>query len=551
MQATDGNFYGTTLAGGADDDGTVFSLTPGGLALACPSQIAEVEVAYSSALVAFGGVAPYTFSITSGALPPGLSLNTSTGAITGTPTTSGTFSFTAQVVDSQSNSATASCSIVVYGAGADPTNTFLTLAPATLPVGSSGPVVMTAAVAPISGGGTPTGSVTYFNGSNQIGTAALSGEVATFNYNPSSLAVGTYSITAVYGGDSIFAGSTSPVRTLTITSGQGFTTLADFEGLANGDTPFYGDLIQGTDGNNYGTTAGGGVYDQGTVFQVTPDGTLTTLYTFCSQANCTDGAEPFSGLVQAGGNFYGTTYWGGANGVGTVFKVTPGGQLTTLYNFCSQPGCSDGSNPVAGLVQVGGNFYGTTNDGGANGYGTVFEITPAGQFTMLHSFDYLDDGAYPEAGLVQATDGNLYGTTRDGGASGNAAGTVFKITPAGQLTTLYAFCQTDCSDGAFPYAGLIQATNGNLYGTTSNGGSTGSCFGCGTVFQITLAGQLTTLYSFCSQANCADGLAPYAGLIQASDGNSTERRRMGAPTAMERPLESRQTASCSRCIASP
>ncbi len=301
---------------------------------------------------------------------------------------------------------------------------------------------------------------------------------------------------------------------------QTFTTLADFQGSANGADPSFGDLIQGTDRNNYGTTFRGGVYDQGTFFKVTPDGTVTTLYTFCSQTNCTDGAEPLAGLVQAGGNFYGTTEDGGANGRGTVFEVTPGGQLTTLYSFCSQTGCTDGARPSAGLVQAGGNFYGTTVDSGANGGGTVFEVTPGSQLTTLYSFcsqTGCTDGANPRAVLVQAG-GNFYGTTEFGGA--NNGGTVFKITAGGTLTTLYTFCsQSGCTDGARPYAGLIQASNGNFYGTTAGGGSTDFCGGCGTAFEITPAGQLTTLYSFCSQTNCADGLAPYAGLIQASDGN--------------------------------
>ncbi len=521
VQGSNGNLYGMTVFGGSSLDGTIFSLPlPQGLTLSCPTGAAEVGVAYNSALTATGGVAPYTFSITNGSLPPGLTLNTSTGAITGTPTTAATFSFTAQAVDSLQNTATSSCNITVSTIGSDPTSTSLNLAPPSVPVGSPGPVVMTATVAPVSGGGTPTGTVVYLDGATQIGTATLSSGVATFNYNPSSLAAGTYQISAVYTGDITFAGSTSPVETLTITSGQGFTNLADFQGSTDGADPLYGDLIQGTDGNRYGTTNVGGVYDQGTVFEVTPDGTLTTIYTFCSQANCTDGAEPFSGLVQSGGKFYGTTYWGGANGAGTVFEVSPGGQLTTLYSFCAQPGCTDGVHPVAGLVLSGGNFYGTTEDGGASGDGTVFVITPGGQLTTLHSFDY-DDGAFPEAGLIKVG-GNFYGTTETGGSSDfcGGCGTVFEITPAGQLTTLYSFCsQTNCADGTGPYAGLIQASDGNFYGTASYGGSTDFCGGCGTVFRITPAGQLTTLYSFCSQTGCTDGSNPIAGLIQASDGN--------------------------------
>jgi YVTN family beta-propeller protein len=186
-----------------------------------------VGVAYSSALYAGGGVAPYTFSIISGLLPPGLSLNSSTGAITGTPTTQGTYKVTAQVVDSKGNTASASCSIIVTTAGTNPTTTSLVLSPSSIPAGSIGPIVMTATVTPVSGGGTPTGSVTYFNGSTQIGTVTLSGGVGTFNYNPSSLAVGIYSITAVYSGDSTFSPSTSPSETLAITQTGPFAYVAN------------------------------------------------------------------------------------------------------------------------------------------------------------------------------------------------------------------------------------------------------------------------------------------------------------------------------------
>ncbi len=303
-----------------------------------------------------------------------------------------------------------------------------------------------------------------------------------------------------------------------------FATLADFEGSANGAFSLYGDLIEGTDGNFYGTTFDGGVYDEGTVFEVTPDGTLTTLYTFCSQTSCTDGESPASTLVQAGGNFYGTTGYGGINGAGiingagTVFEVTPGGQLTTLYSFCSQPGCTDGEEPFAGLVQAGGNFYGTTLLGGVNGGGTVFKITSSGTLTTLYSFcsqSGCTDGDIPYAGLIQGTDGNFYGTTLGGGANGD--GTVFKITSGGTLTTLYSFCsQGDCTEGAYPYAGLIQGADGNFYGTTSQWGAN---YEGGTVFKITSGGTLTALYSFCSQSGCTDGAEPFAGLIQGTDGN--------------------------------
>jgi uncharacterized repeat protein (TIGR03803 family) len=143
---------------------------------------------------------------------------------------------------------------------------------------------------------------------------------------------------------------------------------------------------------------------------------------------------------------------------------------------------------------------------------------PAQTFTLLLSFDF-SDGANPASALLQATDGNLYGTTQSGGANG--LGTVFQITPSGQLTTLYSFCaQSSCTDGESAYAGVVQATNGNFYGTTQLGGAN-ICngAGCGTVFKITPDGVLTTLYSFCSQSGCTDGEYPLAGLIQANDGN--------------------------------
>jgi uncharacterized repeat protein (TIGR03803 family) len=299
---------------------------------------------------------------------------------------------------------------------------------------------------------------------------------------------------------------------------QTLTTLYTFcsqSGCTDGANP-YAELVQATNGDLYGTTQGGGTnLGYGTVFKITPGGTLTTLYSFCSQTNCTDGARPYAGLVQAAnGNFYGTTYSGGTNGGGTVFKITQGGTLTTLYSFCSQTNCTDGDGPYAGLVQAAnGDLYGTTNGGGTSGLGTVFKITPGGTLTTLYSFcsqSGCTDGAVPDAGLVQAANGNFYGTTYYGGT--NKRGTVFKITPGGTLTTLYSFCsQTNCTDGADPTAGLVQATNGDLYGTAQEGGANGY----GTVFKITPTGTLTTLHRF----NGTDGATPYAGLVQAADGD--------------------------------
>jgi uncharacterized repeat protein (TIGR03803 family) len=347
---------------------------------------------------------------------------------------------------------------------------------------------------------------------------------------------------------------------------QTFTTLHSFDGT-DGSNPYAG-LVQATDGNQYGATEHGGANGEGTVFKITPSGALTTLYSFCSQSNCTDGSNPQTVLVQgADGNFYGATTFGGSDssctnfgftGCGTVFKITPSGTLTTLHSFSGTDGAlpntalvqatngkfygttpyggnyacgggcgtifsitpsgtlttlhtfdgTDGFNPEGVLVQTAnGNFYGTTYNGGANGDGTAFKITPSGTLTTLHNFDGTD-GEWPN-GLAQAANGNFYGTTQIGGAY--AYGTVFTITPSGTLTTLHSF---DGTDGQFPVAwsgALVQATNGSFYGTTEDGGTSGD----GTIFTITPSGTLTTLHNF----DNTDGAIPTAGLVQGTDGS--------------------------------
>jgi uncharacterized repeat protein (TIGR03803 family) len=193
------------------------------------------------------------------------------------------------------------------------------------------------------------------------------------------------------------------------------------------------------------------------------------LYSFCSQSGCADGELPQAALVQGvDGDFYGTTTSGGASGEGTVYKISPRGSLTTLYSFCSQSRCSDGGYPAAGVIQGSdGDFYGTTLLGGANNDGTVFKITPNGTLSTLHSFDYTD-GYKPIAGLVQASDGNFYGTTPFGGFDSN--GTIYRITPDGGFTLLYEFCTGDCADGYYPVGRLVQAPSGRFYGVNENGG---------------------------------------------------------------------------------
>src|SRR5579884_935258 len=278
-------------------------------------------------------------------------------------------------------------------------------------------------------------------------------------------------------------------------------------------------LVQASDGNLYGAATVGGANGHGTLFKITPSGTFTTLHSF----NVTDGDQPYAALMQASdGNLYGTTVGGGANNRGTLFKITPSATFTILYSFT---GGTDGAGPDAALIQASdGNLYSTAYHGGANGNGTIFKITTSGTFTLLHTFSALSnntntDGATPYASLIQASDGNLYGTAWNGGANGR--GTLFKITPSGTFTTLYSFSALSSNtntDGADPIAALIQASDGNLYGTAEQGGANSN----GTLFKITTSGTFTTLYSFSALSNNysnPDGIHPDAALIQASDGN--------------------------------
>jgi uncharacterized repeat protein (TIGR03803 family) len=279
---------------------------------------------------------------------------------------------------------------------------------------------------------------------------------------------GNFYGTTYSGGNYIFCGSYYCGTVFKVTAQGTLTSLHSFEGtdgLQSLDA-----LVQATDGNFYGTTKIGGNNSGGTVFKITVQGTLTKLSNFCSLSGCADGLEPVAGLVQGvDGNLYGTTEAGGDQG-GTVFKITLSGALTTLHSFDA----TDGEFPYAGLVQAAdGSFYGTTSGGGAYANGTVLKITPGGVLTTLYNFCPAGfpcaDGTASFAGLVQATDGNFYGTTTDGGVNGSGA--VFKITPSGTLTTLYSFCaQPNCPDGSQPYGRLVQATDGNFYGTTFGGG---------------------------------------------------------------------------------
>lgn len=295
------------------------------------------------------------------------------------------------------------------------------------------------------------------------------------------------------------------------TQAQTFTVLYNFgSALGDAQNPWYpGVMAQGRDGSFDTTSSKGGQYNMGTVFHVTLAGQLMLMYNFGGTFISGEGAFPTSGLeLGIDGNFYGAAYTGGAYSQGTVFKITPSGTLTQLHDFT---GGDDGGSPMAPPIQAtDGNFYGTTYSGGASRYGTVYKITAAGKFSTLHTFVF-GEGNAASAPLVQGTDGLLYGTTSGGGANGNL-GTVFKITTAGKLTVLYSF---DSVHGLQPVAPLVQGSDGSFYGTALQG----SAYSHGVVYKITSVGRLTVLHNFCAVAGCADGANPSAGLVQDSDGN--------------------------------
>jgi len=300
---------------------------------------------------------------------------------------------------------------------------------------------------------------------------------------------------------------------------QTFTVLHDFcsqVGCMDGRHPSPS-LIQGPDGNLYGGAWSGGLYQSGTIFKLTPDGQMTTKYNFGSQMGYADGAYPYGSFVLGiDGNIYGATWFGGTANHGTLFKMTPGGQVTTVHTFCLQTGCPDGAYPYGNLVQDHqGNIYGAASAGGVHGSATVFRLAPTGDLQAIYSFcarSGCADGRFPNGDLVLEPGGNLYGTTHSGGAYGK--GTVFSMTAGGSLTTLYNFCpQSGCADGAVP-SSLVMGTDGNFYGTTELGGAMNR----GAFFKMSPSGQLVTVYSFCSQSGCADGADP-TSMIPAADGN--------------------------------
>jgi uncharacterized repeat protein (TIGR03803 family) len=267
-----------------------------------------------------------------------------------------------------------------------------------------------------------------------------------------------------------------------------------------------GIISQGRDGNLYSTTYSGGSTQDGTVFKITPTGKMTILYDFDN----TQGVDPTSGLTLAtNGKLYGAASLGGASSYGTLFKTTPGGTLTTLYNFT---GGNDGGFPSGPPIQsTDGNLYGTVGGGGKFGCGTVYKVAHAEKVITLHQFDG-KNGCSPASPLSLGSDGNFYGITRTGGNADY--GLIFKVTPTGRFTVIYRLGRR-----TGPAYALILANDGDFYGATTSGGQ-----GYGTVFKITPAGKLTILHNFTE----IEGYAPPTGLMEATDGNFYGTRGGGA-----------------------
>jgi len=352
-------------------------------------------------------------------------------------------------------------------------------------------------------------------------------------------------------------------------SAQTYTKLYTWPEDTRNDTGIglAGLMTQGRDGNIYGTVGDDNTNAAGSAFKMTPSGTFTRIYSFCSLAKCADGSQPWGGLsLGKDGNLYGTTMWGGSLSSGTVFKLTPAGALTTVWNFDngtdggapwypplqnlvdgdfygvsntqysgdygafyklvptttppykeSVPinfNYTDGNDPNLPTQGTDGNFYGSTLSGGTKGLGLIYKTTASGVETIFHNFmGYATsnaDGAYPIGVMVEGNDGAYYGVTWQGGSSN--LGTVFKVASNGTYTLLHSF--TGHPDGAYPRSGLILGSDGNFYGTTLNGGTAND----GAIYKVTPSGQVTILYNLCSQSGCADGFSPVIPLLQHTNG---------------------------------
>jgi uncharacterized repeat protein (TIGR03803 family) len=509
--AADGNFYGMTYGGGQYGYGTIFKITPGGTFTTIHSlnKTTEGSNSYSSltlgkdgnlyGVTCYGGTYNYgtVFKITtSGTFTVLRHLNGSTDG----------GNSQGDLIQAKDGNFYGMC----YGGGTYANGTIFKIT-------SSGTFTVLKALSSGKDGGYPYGNLfqnsdgvlygmTRSGGANgdgavfSITTAGVYKLLHSFSHATEG---GTPSGSLIKGNDGNLYGMTSTGgafgwgTAFKVTTTGTLTVLTNFNGATFGNTP-YETLVKGADSAYYGTTSSGGSYGFGTIFKIC-GGATTVLHSFNRNL---EGGVPKGSLILANdGNFYGMTPEGGSKGYGTIFKMKPGGNYSVLHEFNSP---TEGSTAQGSLVQGSdGNLYGMTNAGGPNGTGTIFKITLTGTFTLLHSFVSVSEGANPEGNLIQATDGNFYGMTTNSPRA-------FKITPSGTFTVLHTFVSG--TDGYTPVGSFVQGTDGNFYATTSTSGT----YGAGTIFKMTPAGTITVLKHL---NGTTDGKYPKGNLLQAPDGN--------------------------------
>ncbi|TKK69338.1 T9SS type A sorting domain-containing protein [Ilyomonas limi] len=457
--ASDGNYYGTTYSGGANSAGTIYKLTPGGVFTVIHNMNMATEGgnSYSSltegtdgnlyGLAYYGGTYNYgtVFKITkTGNLTVLKHLN---GASDGGYPQS-------DLIQAKDGNFYGTC----YSGGTGGNGTIFKITP-------SGVYTVLKNLSASKDGGNPYGALLQntdgaFYGMTRTGGAYTSGTI--------------YKLV-----------------------GNVYTVIHSLQPATEGSTP-NGALIKGNDASLYALASLGGTYNMGTAFKVTTAGAVTLLTSF---NGATLGNEPYESFIKGKDSaYYATTSKGGAYGYGTIIKMC-GGNTTVLFSFNRS---ISGGNPKGSLVQASdGNLYGTASEGGNNNSGVIFKITPTGNYTVLRHLNSSTDGSYPQGGLIQATDGFLYGMNSSGGANGG--GTIFKIALGGAYTVVRHLAYA--TDGSSPQGGLVQATDGSLYGMTTNNGK---------IFKLTLPNTFTVLHTFNSST---DGYNPQGSLIQGKDGN--------------------------------
>ncbi len=503
LPAADGSLYGTTQNGGAGGAGVIYrlNLTEGPVQFtsqpASQSAFTGANVFLSAAAV---GTPPITWQWTANGtnLSDGGNLSGSTTRVLAITNANAVDAAIYALVASNSFGAVTSHTAFLQIVVSPPV---FTTQPTNLTLSPGATATFTAAAVgsqPITYHWQKNG--TYLADGNNV-SGSLSGVLTVSNVT--ELDSGTYTLVA---GNFISpVPSTGAVLTVVPVSATGtsFATLHSFTGGTDGAKP--SGLTLATDGNLYGTTEFGGTQHRGAVFRVSTNGTVTNVASFTTQ-----GSAPIGGVTQAlDGNFYGTTLFGGSNGVGAVFMMTSNGVLTNLYSFT---GGTDGNAPIGPLLRgADGNFYGTTQYGGNFLSGNVFRLTPGGVVSNVYSFAADANGGYPTNALMQGTDGNFYGVTQNDALQ--SSGTIFRLTPAGILTTLYAFANSGVN-GQLPNGPLVVGDDGSFYGTAQHNTFHNIPF-YGTIFKLTTNNSLSTLYML----NTSDGHYPSAGLILGNDGN--------------------------------